>query len=237
MMNEGIILNAIDYQENHKIIYVLTKDGKTSFLVPRAKRIKGSLINETQSFNLIKYETTNSTNLAKIKQIEVVDYFFDIKNDVNRSMIASYACEMIYKYVSSLDNSEMLYNLFKAFLCHLSTTTNIKSLLLEFRIKMLYFLGINPVFTNCVICGTNKNLIGLSIRSGGYQCEAHKTEDNIGPYSSKIIYLLYHDKSLDITIDDEETLMYLSEVVNNYYQKHFDEELKGDKALKNLKLF
>ena len=36
----GIILNSIDYKENHKIAYILTEEGKESFLIPRAKRFK-----------------------------------------------------------------------------------------------------------------------------------------------------------------------------------------------------
>ena len=49
---QGIILNTIDYKENHKILYLLTEAGKESFLVMRAKRIKEGLANDTQVLTL-----------------------------------------------------------------------------------------------------------------------------------------------------------------------------------------
>ena len=50
---KGIILNSIDYKENHKISYVLTLEGKMSILIPRAKRFKEGLIADTQNLTLI----------------------------------------------------------------------------------------------------------------------------------------------------------------------------------------
>ena len=77
---KGIILNSIDYKENHKISYVLTCDGKTSVLIPRAKRYKEGLIADTQSLNLIEFEVMDDKSLPKAKNINVLDYYNEIKN-------------------------------------------------------------------------------------------------------------------------------------------------------------
>ena len=66
---QGIILNTIDYKENHKILYVLTEGGKESFLVMRAKRIKEGLANDTQVLTLIDFEVEEKGSLNKGKNI------------------------------------------------------------------------------------------------------------------------------------------------------------------------
>ena len=64
---QGIILNTIDYKENHKIIYVLTENGKESFLVMRAKRIKEGLLSDTQNLTMISFEVDGKNSLQKAK--------------------------------------------------------------------------------------------------------------------------------------------------------------------------
>ena len=70
---QGIILNSIDYKENHKILYVLTDSGKESFLVMRAKRIKEGLLNDTQSLTVIDFEIDEKNSLSKAKNIDVIN--------------------------------------------------------------------------------------------------------------------------------------------------------------------
>ena len=109
---QGIILNSIDYKENHKILYVLTTDGKESFLVMRAKRIKEGVLNDTQNLTLIEYELEEKGSLSKAKNIDVVNYFNEIKNDLKKFTVASYALELIYRMISETEHPEILYRLF-----------------------------------------------------------------------------------------------------------------------------
>ena len=61
--------------------------------------------------------------------------------------------------------------------------------------------------------------------------------DNIGMDTTNIIKLLYLDKSLEIKIDDENVINYLSEVLDNYYELHQCYGLKSVKMLKELKCY
>lgn len=231
---QGIILNSIDYKENHKILYVLTSDGKESFLVMRAKRIKEGLLNDTQNLTMIEYEIDEKNSLAKAKNIEVLNYYNEIKNDLKKFTVASYSLELIYRMVEVNEHSDILYKLVCEFLNKLVERIDVRVLLLEFRIKMLYFLGIQPQFKMCCHCGKTTDLIGLSISSGAMECVNHESSDNIGITATKIINLLYNDKSLDITIDDENVLDMLSEIIDSYYEKHQYYGLKSKVMLEKL---
>ena len=231
---QGIILNSIDYKENHKILYVLSDNGKESFLVMRAKRIKEGLLNDTQSLTVIDFEIDERNSLSKAKNIDVINYYQNIKNDLKKFTVASYAIELIYRMVENQEHSNVLYKLLIEFLNKLETRNDERVLLLEFRIKMLFFLGIQPQFKLCCHCGNQTELVGLSISLGSMECVNHTSSDNIGLTATKIINLLYNDKTLDITIDDDNVVDELSKIVDEYYEKHQYYGLKSKIMLEKL---
>ena len=231
---KGIILNSIDYKENHKIIYVLTESGKESFLVMRAKRIKEGLLTDTQNLTNIEFEVEEKTSLPKAKNIEVINHYNDVKNDLKKYTVASYALELIYRMVEDYEHSNVLYRLFNEFLDKLSQRNDERVLLLQFRIKMLFFLGIQPQFKMCCHCGNESNLVGLSIAHGAMECINHISSDNIGLSATKIINLLYHDKTLTIAIEDEIVVDTLSKIIDSYYEKHQYYGLKSKIMLEKL---
>ena len=152
---QGIILNSIDYKENHKILYLLTENGKESFLAMRAKRIKEGLLNDTQTLTMIEFEVEEKNSLPKMKNINVVNNYQIVKNDLKKFTVASYATELIYRMVENQDHLDVLYKLFIEFLKKLEERNDERVLLLEFRVKMLFFLGIQPQFKICCHCGNS----------------------------------------------------------------------------------
>ena len=233
----GIILNSIDYKENHKIAYILTEEGKESFLIPRAKRFKEGLIADTQNLTLIECETSNEATLPKAKNINAIDYYNEIKNDLKKYAVASYALELIYRMVNPDINPNMLYKLFSESLNQLKTRDDIKLLLLQFRIKMLYFLGIQPNFKECIHCGSHSDLAGLSLKYGAMECVAHESNENIGMDATNIIKLLYLDKTFEISVDDIGVVDYISNLIDSYYEHHQYYGLKSKKMLEELKCY
>lgn len=231
---QGIILNSIDYKENHKILYILTENGKESFLVMRAKRIKEGLLNDTQNLTMIEFEVEEKNSLPKMKNIDVINNYQIIKNDLKKFTVASYATELIYRMVENQDHLDVLYKLLIEFLKKLEERNDERVLLLEFRIKMLFFLGIQPQFKLCCHCGNTTELVGLSISHGSMECINHESSDNIGLSATKIINLLYNDKTLNITIDDESVVDELSTIIDKYYEKHQYYGLKSKVMLEKL---
>ena len=234
---KGIILNSIDYKENHKIIYILTSGGKESFLVPLAKRIKSGLSNDTQNLTYIEFEEDAKNSLPKAKNIEVIDYFNEIKNDLKKYSIASYALELIYRMLEDNTNSELLFKMLIEFFNKLKSRTDEKVLLLQFRIKMLYFLVIQPNFKSCIHCNSTTDLVGLSISYGSMECIHHASYDNIGMDATKIIQLMYLDKTFSLEIEDDKIFEYISKLIDEYYEKHQYYGLKSKKMLENLKCY
>lgn len=234
LMKNGLIINSISYQDKNKIIYILSEDCKDSLIVSNAKTINKSNVNISQNLTLITYEKYGKNSLAKAKTLEALDYYFEVKNDIKKMAVASYLLEIIYRFINETSNIKLLYKMVISFLDNLKTRNDYSLLLLEFKIKMLYFLGINPSFNECIFCGRKDNLIGLSLKIGGMECFLHKSEDNIGSEATKIIQHLYLDKDFSLRIDDDNAIKIINDYVETYYENHFSEVLKSNDLLKKL---
>ena len=75
--------------------------------------------------------------------------------------------------------------------------------LLIFRVKLLYLLGIGPVFSKCVLCGERDNLIGFDFLKGGMKCAT--CASNAGIYHNQeviqLLRLLYLTKLEDLSFE------------------------------------
>lgn len=235
-MIKGIVINSISYQDKNKILYLLSENSKDSIIVSGAKTINKDKVNVAQNLTLVEYEKYGKNSLARAKNVEVLDYYFEIKNDMKKMAIASYALELIYRYVNETSNIALLFKMFTSFLDNLKEREDYSLLILEFKIKMLYFLGINPNFKECLYCGRKDKIIGLSIKLGGVTCQEHQADDNIGLDATRIIELLYLDKDFSIRLADLNVIKIINSYIEAYYEEHFSEKIKADSLLKKLNI-
>lgn len=233
--SQGIIIHAIDYKENSKILYLLTKDGKESLLVNNAKKLNAGRLYASQVLSLVSY-SKSTADLARATSLELIDDFNEIKGDIKRFAVASYALELLYKDINADFNSDVLYKMVLTFFNELKKRENLKPLYLEFKIKMLYFLGIQPNFKACS-CGAKTNLIGLNINTGMMECKIHQSSGNIGSDATKILRLFYLDKTFELEVSNKEAIDYLLDIVNKYYLKHSGVKIKAEKLIADLSNF
>lgn len=218
----------MDYQESHKILYILNKDSIESLLVYRAKRYNSGLLNIAQKLTKIEY-ISNEKKLPCTNSLSSIDSYFEIKEDFNKMILCEYICEVIHKVEFDQINYNLLYTMVDTLLQRLKTRKDILLLFIQFKIKMLYFYGLNPDFKQCSICGSS-NIFGLSIKNG-CECEMHKSIDNIGTDLTKIIYLLYKDQ-FNIEDLDFDVLKLINNTIEQFYKNNFFMEFKSEILLK-----
>ncbi len=226
---EGIILNLMDYQESHKILYILTNTGVESLLVRRAKRFNSGIMNYAQKLTKIHY-IDNEKKLSSTNEVSLIDNYSGIKEDLNKMILCEYITEVLYKITLDNTNFQILYKMINALLNEIKIREDYSLLFIQFKIKMLYFYGILPSFKTCN-CGSDE-IVGISIDNGA-ECINHKTITNIGIDATKIIYLLYKDQ-FTITNIDNEVINILNDFIEKYYIKHFFMEFKSEETLKQL---
>lgn len=232
----GIILNAIKYREQDKILYLLTEEGKISVLVRRANRLKEGLVNHTQILSLVEVIYTGD-NLFISQDIVALERFESIIQEVEKKAIADFILELLYKSNLEDIDSKLLYHMLVSFLSELSSRYDHSFLLLQIRIKLLYFLGVAPNFKTCAICGRRDYLVGLSILLGSQVCNEHRFQEHLSEEETQVIQYLYRDKEFKIRLEDKALISYLNELIQKYYETHVHLNLKSKSFLMSLNLY
>ena len=109
-----------------------------------------------------------------------------------------------------------------------------------FLLKLLYLLGIVPIFSKCINCSTTENLSGFVIESGGMKCNrCLELHDIIYDHKIiKIIKFLYliklNEVSDDILSNIPDVYERIDQFINYYYQYFLGYHSKVSKVFNKL---
>ena len=235
-LEQGVVLKTIDYQENSKIIYLLTNQGIKSAVVRGAKNLKSHTYSYAQPLVKIEFEIKKDRYIGANK---ILDNYNNIKLDYNKITYALRIIEICYTLGEHITDSKLFYSFTTEILDLINNNEVYDIYELIFKIKTLYLLGVAPVFTKCVSCSSKENLIGFSFNNGGMKCsDCVKQDDFIYPKETvleiKTIYLRKLNE-LNLLIKDNK-LKYnydkISRFLELYYEQYLGFVSKVNKVLK-----
>lgn len=172
--SEGIVLRETKFEETDKILNIFSlKYGKIHAIARGALRPRSPFIASSQVFSYSEYTFYKGKNFYHISQGDILDSFYDIREDMNRLLYGTYLLELID---SSIVEEEPNEKLFKLLIKALSILSNMDDdflkFVISFEIKYISFLGFRPFLDNCVMCGKDVNdKLRFSIKQGGIICE------------------------------------------------------------------
>lgn len=236
-LQQGIIIKTIDYQENSKIVYILTNQGIKSAIVRGAKNLKSHTYSYAQPLVKIEFEIKKDRYIGANN---IINNYNNIKLNYDKLSICLKIIEICYVLGEHITDSNIFYNFVNDILnCIEIENNNIDSYELIFKIKTLYLLGVAPVFSKCVCCGKKDHLKGFSFNNGGMKCSnCIELDDFIYPNDTileiKTIYLTKLDK-LNLLIKDN-NLKYDYHKINRFLELYYEQYLgfvsKVNKVLK-----
>ena len=218
---EGIIIREKTYSETSKIIDIITKKyGRISVMAKGAKALKSKLRSTSTKltygiFNIVYKEN----KLSNLMEIDVINYYKNIKKDINKISYASYILELIEQVIKQNNNDEIYDNLI-ASLNKIEEGFDPLVITNIIELKCLNYLGVMPIIDKCAICGT-KNIITISADSGGFLCRNCRTNQTIVDEKTiKLIRMYYY---VDISkISKLEINKKISEEINYFLSSYYD---------------
>lgn len=234
---EGIIIKEKSYSETSKLITLITKEhGVINLLAKGAKTLKSPLRSTTTKlthgyFNIIYKEN----KLCTLKEVDIIDYYKNIKQDINKISYASYILELVEQVIKQTNNEETFDNLIYS-LKKIEENMNPLVITNILELKCLDYLGVMPILDSCSVCG-NKSIITISANQGGYICKnCRKDETIVDEKTIKLIRLFYY---VDIKkIEKLEISKKISEEINHflnaYYERYTGLYLKSKKIIEKL---
>jgi DNA repair protein RecO (recombination protein O) len=234
---EGIIVKDASYSETSKLLTLITKEhGIINLLAKGAKTLKSPLRSTTTKlthgyFNIIYKENKLST----LKEVDTIDYYKNIKKDINKISYATYILELVEQVIKQTNNEEVFDNLASA-LKKIDENMNPLVITNILELKCLDYLGVMPILDCCSVCG-NKNIITISADQGGYLCKnCRKEETIVDERTIKLIRMFYYVdinkiEKLEISKKISEEINYF---LNSYYERYTGLYLKSKKFIEKL---
>jgi DNA repair protein RecO (recombination protein O) len=175
---EAIVLKVIDYGESDRIVTFCTQDfGKIRGIAKGARRSRKRFANALEPFSSlrIQFSRKRPESLALIKGCDVLSHFSGIRDDLEKTLAASYLIDLTDHFTPEDKKNEALFILLRDFLSLLEETAMTDALMRFFEIRLLGISGYDPVLTHCLRC---KTPIGKQVAyrfdaaRGGLTCDA-----------------------------------------------------------------
>lgn len=235
---EGIIINETPYGENSKIINVLTKEkGLIGIMCNGAKSIKNALRTKTMKFVygnfIIIY---NENKLSKLVDVDIINNFNNIRNDITLISYMTYITELTYQVVKQ-NNDPNIFDIYLNIILKINDKLNPGVLTNILELKYLDFLGIGLNLDSCIKCGNKKNIVTLDPDEGGFICSSCYRQEKI--LESKTIQLIRMYYLVDIKSISEIKInkKYIDEInyfLSKYYERYTGLYLKSKNFLETI---
>ncbi len=228
---EGIVVKTIDYLEKDKIIYLITPKGKVSLILKGAKNIKSGTFMYSNEISKIEYDSSKNYLTAG----RLLDSYVNIKLNYDKFSSVLLIIEISYLLVDHIDDYKTFYNFLSDILKLINDGQNHLLLNIIFRLKILYLLGVAPVFNKCVECDSRENLIGFSFYGGGMKCSSH-IENNDYIYDNQVISVLrvlYNTKLNEINLNMDIDFGSLDDFLTRYYEYYLGFKSKVKKIIED----
>ncbi|MFI3116092.1 MAG: DNA repair protein RecO [Clostridia bacterium] len=234
---KGIIISETDFAEYDKYITLLTyESGKISVFCKGVRRKNSPLINRARTFVFGQFELFFNKDRYILKDVEVIERFFEITEDIERFAVCSYFLQLASK-LSDTDfpNKDTTRTLISALYAISKQKRNISLVKSVVEIRLMSIAGFPPVIDKCGICNAPSNtIIPFFDTMQGQVCCSDCVGKN--PYlheiSMGILRAMYHILTCDVqklySFElNENNIEILSKVSEEYVLKQTEYKFKS----------
>lgn len=170
----GLVIKESELGEYDKLLTILTeKFGKLYVIGKGARSVRSLHIATTQLFSFSSFNLRKRGNYYYITDSDLIENYYDIRNDVLKLSLASFACDVVCEIAKEGVEE---YNLLKLILNTLyAISKDIKPLEMIracFELRVVSDAGFMPDLTSCRACGIeNPPMSCLDIMDGTIICD------------------------------------------------------------------
>lgn len=153
----GFILKSLSYGESDLIVTFYSREfGKVKGIAKGAKRSQKRFANVFEPFSLIDFifSRKNRDSLAFIESCDIIDHYPLIRQDLEKTLTASYFIDLADHFSLEGKINESLFTLLQDFLDWLAREHVSDPAIRFFEMRLLKIMGFEPALTACVRCKT-----------------------------------------------------------------------------------
>lgn len=193
LVTQGVVLRAIDYSDNDKIITILTpNNGKVSAILKGVKKVTAKMKFASQPFCFAQFKLVGKGELLTVAGATEIESFFDITQDYKATVAGSAILEMAdtVSIVQSPDN--LLFSGLLHALKTLSTTeADPDVVMMRFALGVFKITGYAMNLKTCKNCGKplSNDMVRFDTDVGEFNC-IHCSANNYISISARTLELL-----------------------------------------------
>ena len=194
---KGLIIRTVDLKETDRLVTIFTEEyGVVTALARGARSLKSRKLSATMLFCYGTYVLYGQADKYWIKEAELIESFFDIRQTIEGLALANYIVEILSDVTVAEAENDLLrlsLNSLYAISKGKYTAEKIKAV---FEVRAASILGFMPDVLACHECGEKNGDFFLDIMGGNITCRkcketaALQRTDRSDPHEAHIICLL-----------------------------------------------
>jgi DNA repair protein RecO (recombination protein O) len=245
----GFVLRTLSYSESDLIVTFYSYDfGKLKGIAKGAKRSKKRFANVFEPFSLtnIIFTRKSRDTLAFIESCDIIDHYHAIRQDMEKTLMASYFIELTDHFSPEGKKNEKIFQLLQDFLAMLGREKASDAVVRFFEIRLLKLAGFEPALEYCIACKTpvtNGHSYYFHANEGGIKCSTCANVQRYEqPISTGTVRTLLLGKEMDI---DKIKLITLTDslaresrsILVNFISHVLGREVKSLKVMEQVRKF
>lgn len=208
---EGIIYKVLDYQENNKLLYLITKEGKKTLVAKNSQALNSQTRVLSQYLTKIKFEDNNKP-MQTLKAVSLIDSYEEIKKDYHKIKYVSVMLEVIDRFTGYENNFDRIYQMLDKAL----KSVNLREVSLAYLAKMLYELGYGFNLTKDDL----KEIKGINLISSSLVFKSDNEPATLNLYYTNLLLKLLYETFDKIELLNEQDYDKLLKFIKDYYSYH-----------------
>jgi DNA repair protein RecO (recombination protein O) len=168
----GIVLRTMRLGEADKIVTLVTSGrGKVRAVAKGVRKTKSRFGGRLEPLQHVSLQLYEGRSLDTITQVETIDHFRGIREDLDRLTQATTMLEVVDAVVQEGEQNPKLHQMLLGALRTLEAAPS-PLVVPAFFWKLLAHEGYRPVLDECASCGATDDLVAFDLTEGGVLCRS-----------------------------------------------------------------
>ena len=169
----GLVVRVVDYGEKDRILTVLTEDfGLITAMANGSRTLKSRTLIAAEQFCYSQYILFKNKDRYTVREVELIESFFDLRVDIERMALAGYICEIVsHVGTENMPDVPLLRLTLNALYAASRGTYPLWQIKGSFEMRAAAILGFMPSLNACDNCGEEGEDVVLDVMNGVVVCE------------------------------------------------------------------
>ena len=168
---KGVVIRALNLSESDRLITILTEShGTVTAYANNSRSLKSRYMAAAQLFCYGSYVLYKKGDRFWVREVELLESFFGLRDSVRRMALAAYFCEVLSDVTTADADPEVLRLALNSLYAASRELTSLSKIKAAFELRLAALIGFMPSIDCCAECGRASGTLYLDIMDGVAVC-------------------------------------------------------------------